>query len=98
MPSTSNTATPAFGRCWCPTRIYLSCPPADLIPWRQAAAVVARTPYPMSERTLRRKYLASGGRVYEIPRGRGKAQLVSRTAVYEWHRNYVNGWLPPPRS
>ncbi|CCB73365.1 protein of unknown function [Streptantibioticus cattleyicolor NRRL 8057 = DSM 46488] len=75
----------------CFTRAFFTGTPEDLISWPQAVAALERTPHPMSERDLRRKFRASGGRTYRLPGVRG--ELVSRSAIYEWHRDYWNGWL-----
>ncbi|WP_158835177.1 hypothetical protein [Streptomyces sp. NRRL S-350] len=48
----------------------------------------------MSERNLRRLYRMYGGCVYRLVGVRG--ELVSRTAVFEWHRNYWRGWSQAP--
>ncbi len=78
----------------CPTRRYLSGRPRDLVTWAQAAEAIAQSPHPMSERNLRRLYRMYGGCVYRLVGVRG--ELVSRTAVFEWHRNYWRGWSQAP--
>ncbi|WP_128378497.1 hypothetical protein [Streptomyces cavernae] len=89
---------PTDGPC-CPTRAFISSIPNDLTTWAKAAAATQRTPYPMSERDLARKARDSGLATYRRPGVR--AELVSLTAVLEFHRDIHRGWhpeIPPPRK
>jgi hypothetical protein len=83
----------------CPTRKFISLPPADLTTWAKAAEATGRTPFPMSERDLSRKGKQAGIRTWRVPGVR--AELVSLTAVLELHRDIHRGWHPtiaPPRA
>ncbi|RPE39820.1 hypothetical protein EDD90_2838 [Streptomyces sp. Ag109_O5-1] len=76
----------------CVTADFFARPPADLVTWAEAEAAVATSPHPMSARDLRRKYKAADRPLYAVPGKRG--EHVSRSAILEFHRNLVKGWLP----
>lgn len=78
------------GPCW--TRVYLSTAPQDLVTWRQAAAELEDGPHPMSERDLRRRYKANPRRRTWRVQGE-RAEHVSMSDVWEFHRNLHRGWL-----
>lgn len=67
--------------------------PPDLVTWNEAEAAIATSPRPMSARDLRRKYKAADRPTYVIPGKRG--EHVSRSAVLEFHRDLVHGWVKP---
>ncbi|MBP5896381.1 MULTISPECIES: hypothetical protein [Streptomyces] len=75
----------------CITALFFARPPTDLITWSEAEAAVATSPHPMSARDLRRKYKAADRPLYRKFGVRG--EHVSRSAVLEFHRDLVNGWL-----
>lgn len=81
----------------CFIRVYFSTTPQDLVRWSVAAATLARTGSPVPERTLRRKYLAYGGRVWMAydPMKRRDVEHVSMDRIRMFHRDLVNGWLRP---
>lgn len=81
------------GRPSCVTAAFLGARPPDLINWNEAEAAVATSPYPMSARDLRRKYKAEPRPVFSVYGRRG--EHVSRSALLEFHRDLVNGWLLP---
>ncbi|MEW2302052.1 hypothetical protein AB0958_19100 [Streptomyces sp. NPDC006655] len=76
----------------CATAAFYRTPPDDLITWNQAEAAVATSPSPMSARDLRRKYKAADRPLWRVYGARG--EYVSRSAVLEFHRDLVNGWIP----
>ncbi|MEU2426976.1 hypothetical protein ABZ619_39190 [Streptomyces sp. NPDC007851] len=76
----------------CATAAFLSTRPTDLINWAQAEAVIATSPKPMSARDLRRKYKAADRPLWRRYGERG--EFVSRSAILEFHRDLVNGWIP----
>ncbi|MEE1838140.1 hypothetical protein [Streptomyces sp. SP17KL33] len=75
----------------CITAVFFARPPTDLITWNEAEAAVATSPHPMSARDLRRKYKAADRPLYRRVGVRG--EHVSRSALLEFHRDLVNGWL-----
>jgi len=86
MPTIATRRAPS-----CVTAAFFRTPPPDLINWNQAEAAVATSPHPMSARDLRRKYKAADRPLYKIPGRRG--EHVSRSALLEFHRDLVHGWL-----
>jgi hypothetical protein len=82
------TSSPKRG---CVTAAFFSAVPPDLVTWNEAEAAVATSPHPMSARDLRRKYKAADRPLYAVPGKRG--EHVSRSAILEFHRDLVNGWL-----
>ncbi|NUR01289.1 MAG: hypothetical protein HOY79_33635 [Streptomyces sp.] len=86
--TTTTSATPS-----CVTATFLRVRPPDLINWAEAEAAVATSPHPMSARDLRRKFKAEPRPVFRIYGKRG--EHVSRSALLEFHRDLVHGWLLP---
>lgn len=82
--------TPHHSAC-CVTASFLAKPPTDLITWTEAEAAVATSPHPMSARDLKRKFKAADRPTYTVFGLRG--ERVSRSAVLEFHRDLVNGWI-----
>lgn len=83
---------PVQGRQQCPTRIRMAGLPTDLVSWPEAEVAVALTPYPMSQRDLKRKYKADPRRrTFRFPGVRG--ERVSRSDVLRFHRDLYRGWL-----
>ncbi|MFI9331927.1 hypothetical protein ACIGZJ_30850 [Kitasatospora sp. NPDC052868] len=75
--------------------MYYSTPPQDLVTWAAAAAELADGPHPMSERDLRRRYKEDGRRrTWRVPGQR--AEHVSMSDVWTFHRNLHRGWLAGP--
>jgi hypothetical protein len=83
-----NTSSPTRG---CTTAAFFARTPPDLVTWSEAEAAIATSPHPMSARDLRRKYKAADRPLYAIPGKRG--EHVSRSAILEFHRDLVHGWL-----
>jgi hypothetical protein len=81
----------AAPRPGCVTATFFKRVPPDLILWAEAEAVVATSPHPMSARDLRRKYKAADRPTYRKFGQRG--EHVSRSALLEFHRDLVHGWL-----
>jgi hypothetical protein len=72
----------------CPTHRRLTAPPTDLLTFAEATAVLARTPHPVSERTLRRGFKPGRGlRTWQNVGRRG--ELVSMSDVFAWHRDKI---------
>lgn len=76
----------------CITATFFRTRPTDLITWNEAEAAVAGSPFPMSARDLRRKYKAVDRPLWRVYGQRG--EMVSRSALLEFHRDLANGWLP----
>jgi hypothetical protein len=76
---------------WCQTRLRLSRRPGDLVSFGTAAAYLAASPHPMSERDLRRRFKAAGGLTWKTPGVRGEQASLSE--VLEFHRDLHRGWL-----
>ncbi|MGR3875725.1 hypothetical protein ACUXZZ_45150 (plasmid) [Streptomyces graminifolii] len=76
----------------CTTAAFFRARPTDLITWSEAEAAVATSPYPMSARDLRRKFKAADRPLWKLLGKRG--ELVSRSALLEFHRDLANQWIP----
>lgn len=86
VPAADDAGRPCPPPAPCPTHLLLLTPPGDLVPFAQAAAGLAHTPFPLSEAALRRAFKSSG-RYRTWPAVGRAGRLVSMSDVFAVQRD-----------